>query len=104
MAFSDAVGHICEDEIAPVVLHLLCDRGTQPINLNKVIRRHHKWADWAIWRDETIHIVAVRGRIRWQKPQRSHFRKGCTSLFRTPASTVKESGCGKTLYGRCGKR
>jgi len=75
IAFSREVGRICEEKVAPLLLAQLCDLGSKPINLNEVIRPNHKWADWAIYRNHVLHIVAVRGRIRWEKPQRAHFRK-----------------------------
>lgn len=75
IAFSRSVGRVCEKEIAPLVLWPLCDPGTEPIDLNEVVDKNHPWADWAIRRNHILYIFAVRGRIRWEKPQRTHFRR-----------------------------
>jgi hypothetical protein len=91
IAFSEAVGRICEKEIAPLVLRPLCDPGTVPYDLNEV-EKNHRWADWAIWWNHRLTIFAVRGRIRWQKPQRSHFL------------TIGFKPSPNTAFGRQGER
>jgi hypothetical protein len=88
--FSAELGRICEKEIAFVVLKTLCDPGTNPRDLNN-LKSNHYWADWAIQRNNELHIFAVRGRVKWEKPQESHFRKGGFTLQRN-ASFNKARG------------
>lgn len=47
---------------------------TEVIDLN-LVRPNHKWADWVIRNGSRWQLVPVRGRVKWEKPQRSHYRK-----------------------------
>jgi len=91
-AFSKAVGRICETEIAPVLLAGLCDPGSIPMDLNRIVRMNHPWADWAVWRNGKLQIVAVRGRIKWESRKEPGTSTAFSPLPRTVALTVRTNG------------